>query len=141
MANVVLHLIICEPDYRDIKPAQFGYTVFIMPFFSSIFPRYAISQSLFTTYLLISILNPLPPLQGESPGGINIQLIRKEGPVHVIIEEGVASFGTHLLENGTDLRYIQALMGHSSSKTTEIYTHITTKGFNQIENPLDKLNI
>ena len=50
-------------------------------------------------------------------------------------------FGTHLLENGTDLRYIQALMGHSSSKTTEIYTHITTKGFNQIENPLDKLNI
>ncbi len=50
-------------------------------------------------------------------------------------------FGTHLLENGTDLRYIQALMGHSSSKTTEIYTHITTKGFNQIENPLDKLNV
>jgi site-specific recombinase XerD len=50
-------------------------------------------------------------------------------------------FGTHLLENGTDLRYIQSLMGHSSSKTTEIYTHITTKGFNQIENPLDKLNV
>jgi site-specific recombinase XerD len=50
-------------------------------------------------------------------------------------------FGTHLLENGTDLRYIQALMGHSSSKTTEIYTHITTKGFDQIENPLDKLEI
>jgi integrase/recombinase XerD len=50
------------------------------------------------------------------------------------------SFGTHLLENGTDLRYIQSLMGHESSKTTELYTHITTKGFDQIQNPLDKLD-
>ena len=50
-------------------------------------------------------------------------------------------FGTHLLENGTDLRYIQALMGYESSKTTEIYTHVTTKGFNQIENQLDKLEV
>ncbi|MCE5332518.1 MAG: tyrosine-type recombinase/integrase, partial [Bacteroidales bacterium] len=48
---------------------------------------------------------------------------------------------THLLENSIDLRYIQSLLGHSSGKTTEIYTHITTKGFEQIKSPIDNLKI
>ncbi|MCG8184294.1 site-specific tyrosine recombinase/integron integrase [Tenacibaculum piscium] len=47
------------------------------------------------------------------------------------------SFATHLLESGTNLRYIQNLLGHSSSKTTEIYTHVASHNFKAIKNPLD----
>lgn len=47
------------------------------------------------------------------------------------------SFATHLLESGVDLRQIQVLLGHQSSKTTEIYTHVATNSFKSIKNPLD----
>ena len=49
------------------------------------------------------------------------------------------SYATHLLESGTDLRYIQELLGHSSSRTTEIYTHVTDKSIQKIRSPFDDL--
>lgn len=51
------------------------------------------------------------------------------------------SYATHILESGTDLRYIQELLGHKSSKTTEIYTHVSTKNIQNIKSPFDDLDI
>lgn len=51
------------------------------------------------------------------------------------------SFATHLLESGVNLRYIQDILGHSSSKTTEIYTHVSSEEVKKIVSPIEKLNI
>lgn len=61
--------------------------------------------------------------------------IRKRVTMHTLRH----SFATHLLEKGTDLRYIQVLLGHDSSKTTEIYTHVSTKMMEAIRSPMDSL--
>lgn len=84
-------------------------------------------------------------INGKPYSDSSIQHILKEAAAKAGITKKISvhtlrhSFATHLLENGTDLRYIQSILGHESSSTTEIYTHVTTKGFDQVQNPLDRL--
>jgi len=72
-----------------------------------------------------------------------VKKIAREAGVHKQVTPKTLrhTFATHCLENGVDLRYIQNMMGHESSKTTEIYTHITTRGFDKIKSPMDELDI
>jgi len=61
--------------------------------------------------------------------------IKKDVSIHTLRH----SFATHLLEGGTDLRYIQELLGHKNTKTTEIYTHVSVQDVRRIHSPLDWL--
>lgn len=61
--------------------------------------------------------------------------LQKRASVHTLRH----SFATHLLESGTDIRYIQQFLGHSSIKTTTLYTHLTKTAVNKIQSPLDRL--
>ena len=84
-------------------------------------------------------------IAGEQYDARSLQLLLKQAIRKAGITKPVTlhwlrhSYATHLLESGTDLRYIQELLGHNSSKTTEIYTHVSTKSIQQIKSPFDDL--
>lgn len=91
-------------------------------------------------FYLFEGVNSGEPYSEKSLQSVLKQALKKAGVTKPVSLHWLRhSFATHLLESGTDLRFIQELLGHNSSKTTEIYTHVSTKSIQQIKSPFDDL--
>ena len=84
-------------------------------------------------------------VKGDQYSPTSIQKLVKATALRAGIRQKVSPhilrhcYATHMLEKGTDIRYIQVLLGHKSSKTTEIYTHVTVNRLLELANPMDDI--
>jgi site-specific recombinase XerD len=83
---------------------------------------------------------PSRPLSIRSAQHIFEKAVRRAGITKKITIHGLRhTFATHLLESGTDIRYIQSLLGHANIRTTERYTHVAKRSILKIKSPLDSI--
>ncbi|GJQ21985.1 MAG: integrase [Bacteroidia bacterium] len=124
---------------RGAKGKKDRYTILpkmILPLLHEYVLEYRVSS----TGWLFSGWTPSRHLSARSIQAVFEEAVKKAGiGKHATMHTLRHSFATHLLESGTDLRYIQELLGHQSSKTTEIYTHVSTKNLGRIKSPLENL--
>lgn len=85
--------------------------------------------------------------KGGKYSATSVQKIVKRAAHRVGIEKKTTphvlrhSFATHLHDSGIDIRHIQVLLGHTSTKTTEIYTHVSKRDIRKLKSPLDDLDL
>jgi len=125
-------------NIRAAKGRKDRYTIMsdtVINALTDYYSRYEVTQWLFCGY------NPDKHLSIRSAqrifeDALKEAKIKKDASIHCLRH----SFATHLLENGTDIRYIQELLGHSSIRTTERYTHVAKRRTLSITSPLDTID-
>lgn len=100
-----------------------------------VYPNAVKNEVMGITNGVLQVRVSAPPVKGKANKELIDFLSRILGGIHSLRH----TFATHLLEEGIDIRYIQEILGHKSSKTTEIYAHVALKDIRRIKNPLDTL--